>query len=507
MTFKSKEGQREYRKRRRAERTDAQRIEDNEKQREYESKRRAERTDAQRIEDNEKKREYESIRRAERTDAQRIEDNEKQSESKRRSRAALTDEETLIQNAKRRKKYDENKWLHECSNIEEPQRHIVINNGDTSEDIDYYWLPNLIERNQRIRELRGYKVAGKKEASKQGVAGRCRIDTFDEASVTRHYCGRLDHKCKYCNAMGFRAEKKGSAEEVHFGNMCCNQGKFNPEPVPEVPPELKELFCGDTAEAKHFRKNARVYNMKFAFASLQINEKTDRTKGNAAMKVCGQLYRRAGAVMPERGCTKPKCIQAYFYDPEEQMDIRKNKNPKSEKEEMRDQRILEAIQKALEDNNSYLHSFLGAAEYCREHNLNVEDVRIELHDIARPPPNGDHRGRYHKPSCGEVAILLPTHRDPTSKRSIVLNMRDPPSNNTQSLQTVSDYHRSWDPCMYPLFFVHGTDGWHYNLSKSSDNSGSNQSSNATENIRNDDDLDVNEFDLDDSEMVEGQNET
>ena len=49
MPFKSKEGQREYRKRRRAERTDAQRIEDNEKRREYDSKKRAELTDEERL--------------------------------------------------------------------------------------------------------------------------------------------------------------------------------------------------------------------------------------------------------------------------------------------------------------------------------------------------------------------------------------------------------------------------------------------------------------------------
>ena len=54
MPFKSKGGQREYRKRRRVERTDAQRIKDNEKQREYVSKKRAERTDAERNKDNEK---------------------------------------------------------------------------------------------------------------------------------------------------------------------------------------------------------------------------------------------------------------------------------------------------------------------------------------------------------------------------------------------------------------------------------------------------------------------
>ena len=79
--------------------------------------------------------EYRRRRRAERTDAERNEDNEKQRESKRRRRAELTDEERLIQNAKRRRKYDENKCARKSSNIEEQQRHIVTNDGDTSNNL------------------------------------------------------------------------------------------------------------------------------------------------------------------------------------------------------------------------------------------------------------------------------------------------------------------------------------------------------------------------------------
>ena len=43
------------------------------------------------------------------------------------------------------------------------------------------------------------------------------------------------------------------------------------------------------------------------------------------------------------------------------------------------------------------------------------------------------------------------------------------SNNTNSNQLVSilDYHKSYDPLAYPIFFPHGTDGW--SLQTQSDN--------------------------------------
>jgi hypothetical protein len=57
------------------------------------------------------------------------------------------------------------------------------------------------------------------------VALKCGIDSFDDTSVDLHYCGPLDHVCQHCGALGFDGENKATKKnEVHFGNMCCNQG-------------------------------------------------------------------------------------------------------------------------------------------------------------------------------------------------------------------------------------------------------------------------------------------
>jgi hypothetical protein len=117
--------------------------------------------------------------------------------------------------------------------------------------------------------------------------------------------------------------------------MCCNQGKVRIEPLPKLPPKIEELFKGESEASKLFLRNIRKYNAQFAFGSIQVDDKT-------AFKVCGQVHRRVGvgAIMPERGCSKPKCVQVYFYDPEEQVQMRMSDKHKSKAEKDNEQCII-----------------------------------------------------------------------------------------------------------------------------------------------------------------------
>jgi hypothetical protein len=88
-----------------------------------------------------------------------------------------------------------------------------------------------------------------------------------------HYCGPLDHVCQHCGAFGFDGENKATKKnEVHFGNMCCNQGKVRIEPLPKLPPKIEEMYKGKPEASKLFLRNIRNYNAQFAFGSLQVNE-------------------------------------------------------------------------------------------------------------------------------------------------------------------------------------------------------------------------------------------
>ena len=45
-------------------------------------------------------------------------------------------------------------------------------------------------------------------------------------------------------------------------------------------------------------------------------------------------------------------------------------------------------------------------------------------------------------------------------------MRQPSNETLNNLQSFQDYHRSYDPLAYPLFFPRGTDGWSFNTKSS-----------------------------------------
>ena len=53
---------------------------------------------------------------------------------------------------------------------------------------------------------------------------------------------------------------------------------------------------------------------------------------------------------------------------------------------------------------------------------------------------------------------MPEELKGNEKRSIVCSMR---GGGQYNLRTFQDYHRSYDPLQYPLFFPFGTDGWTY----------------------------------------------
>ena len=77
-----------------------------------------------------------------------------------------------------------------------------------------------------------------------------------------HDLGKFDKFCEHCNAFKFE-------NELHF--KCCHSGKVSLQPMKDFPGGLIELFTGNFAEAKHFRKNIRQYNNCFSFTSMGAN--------------------------------------------------------------------------------------------------------------------------------------------------------------------------------------------------------------------------------------------
>ena len=106
-------------------------------------------------------------------------------------------------------------------------------------------------------------------------------------------------------------------------------------------------------------------------------------------------------------------------------------------------------------------AFLNLKEFVDNNNLNVKEIRFQLHDTKNPKDN-KHRGCYNLPSCAEISILLPKEIPPNANRMMICDYRYS-SNGKHGLKFFPDYHRAYDPMGYPLFFPQGDDGWHLDL--------------------------------------------
>ena len=167
------------------------------------------------------------------------------------------------------------------------------------------------------------KENAQKKAEHQGIGAQCNIDQFEPTTVESFNCGSYNKVCKYCNALGYNAENISTYKEiVHFGQLCCNQGKIKLKHLPwlhwptddcgyqlstqqdnamkeweyltveqcNAAEELYHLFVDNFKEARYFCNNLRKFNAAVSMASLQVTDATMRKGATAAFKVCGTLY-------------------------------------------------------------------------------------------------------------------------------------------------------------------------------------------------------------------------
>jgi len=87
---------------------------------------------------------------------------------------------------------------------------------------------------------------------------------------------------------------------------------------------------------------------------------------------------------------------------------------------------------------------------------NVDRVSVRL----TVNQNQDRR-RYNLPTSDEIAVVVPGDETQTSgSRDIILRRRDGP------LQRVNEGSPMYECLQYPLFFIHGEDGFYYDLATS-----------------------------------------
>ena len=86
-----------------------------------------------------------------------------------------------------------------------------------------------------------------------------------EKNVIRHYIGKLDKVCKYCQALHFKDE----ATRKGF-KSCCHFGKVEMDEL-DCPPEFVELLRGKHKLSKKYFEHIRGYNSAMSFASFEAN--------------------------------------------------------------------------------------------------------------------------------------------------------------------------------------------------------------------------------------------
>lgn len=256
----------------------------------------------------------------------------------------------------------------------------------------------------------------------------------------------MSSTCTHCGALHWLAERvSNSSQRTPRYGTCCKHGEVVLDPYPDPPRELQRLFIGDDSMSASFRDNIRQYNAALAFTSLgaDIVETVNDGRGPYVFKVHGELYHRIGSLLP-REDVHPTYAQLYFYDPQDALHHRMDRNRNLREDVMRH------LQTIITSHHRYAGLYRHAYEIMQREQ--VEDVHLALIvDHTR-----DQR-RYNLPSADEVAVVIPDGVPPDHSRDIVLRMR------SGHLQRIYETNPAYAPLHYVLLFPFGSDGWTYHL--------------------------------------------
>jgi len=263
----------------------------------------------------------------------------------------------------------------------------------------------------------------------------------------------MDHVCPKCGALHWldeRVQKAGSTNSHPLFGMCCGDGSITlPAPAP-APEPLQRFFSASTPEGRNFRENIRQYNAALSFTSLgaQIDDSVNRGGGGPPVfKIHGELHHQIGSLLPPHGKT-PVYAQLYVIDSREALDHRMRRNGGLDPD------VMYRLGGLISDNHRWAHVFKQAQEVFQTSGADRVSLRLTV------DRNQDRR-RYNLPTSDEVAVVIPGDgTQASSSRDIVLHRRD------ESLHRVNEGSAMYECLQYPLFFIFGEDGYHYDLTTS-----------------------------------------
>ena len=264
----------------------------------------------------------------------------------------------------------------------------------------------------------------------------------------------MDWACQKCSALhwlGERVQKTGSTNINPLFGMCCGDGTVQLPPLPPPPNTLGCLFSASTEEAKQFRENIRQYNSALAFTSLgaQIDHSVNRGGGGPPVfRIQGELHHRIGSLLPPDG-QPPTYAQLYILDSHEARDHRMQRNGGLDPD------LMYRLGGLISDHHCWARAFKRAHEVFERSHADEVSLRLTVN-------RGQDRRRYNLPTSDEVAVVIPGDgTQANGSCDIVLHRRDGP------LHRVNEGSAMYECLQYPLFFVYGENGYHYDLTISS----------------------------------------
>ncbi|KAF9642798.1 hypothetical protein BDM02DRAFT_3132852 [Thelephora ganbajun] len=224
-------------------------------------------------------------------------------------------------------------------------------------------------------------------------------------------------------------------------------------PGPPPPPNpLRHFFSALTPEAWQFHENICQYNVALSFTSLgvQIDDSVNRGGGGPPVfKIHGELHHWIGSLLPPHG-QPPVYAQLYILDSHEALDHQMKRNSGLDPD------VMYCLGGLISKHHRWAHIFRQAHKVFQTSSANQVSLQLTVNQ------NQDQRG-YNLPTSDEVAIVVPGDgTQASSSCDIVLHQKD------GSLQQVNEGSVMYECLQYPLFFIYGEDGFHYDLTMSPD---------------------------------------
>ena len=177
-------------------------------------------------------------------------------------------------------------------------------------------------------------------------------------------------------------------------------------------------------------------------------------RASYCFKIQGRIYYQINEALYPLENDYPKYGQLFIVDPQEAIDYRIAANAGTDRE------IMYSFEQMIRQYNLFAKSYVMKEEIEHQRELLGSDTEPEL-QLIFSLKSGYYRNRYILQKTNEVAAVFVTTADGDIPESYV-TIRNKA---TRVLQSVSSMDPNVEPMVYPLFYPHGSHGWHTNITK------------------------------------------